>query len=69
MPASQFGDPIRPAIIGRRRQSEVAEALPQLGEKFRRLGDGLFGVERIGQAALAGRAGHELGYSLRARRG
>jgi len=56
----------RPAIVGGGRQTQIAEALAQIGKQFGRFRDRLLGIERIGEPALGRRSGHELCDALRA---
>ena len=59
-------DPPRPAVVGRRREAEVAELGSEIRQEPRGLRNGLLGVEGVGQPAFRRRAGHELRDSLRA---
>ena len=58
-------DARRPAIIGRGRKPEIAEAAPQVIQQLGRFRDRLLGIERIGKAALGRGPGHELRGALR----
>ena len=62
------GEARRTAVIGRRRQSEIAEALGEFGEQSGGLRNGLFRIERIGKATFVRRSRHELGDALGAGR-
>jgi hypothetical protein len=63
--ADEVAHAARPGIVGGGGEAEIAERAAQLGQEFRRLGDGRLWIEGIEQSALCGRVWHELRNPLR----